>query len=142
MESFPFKKLMISNEIKSTDHSSWDIPPRVYRNLDLSGRLDVYHPGAFLVVLKEECCATLLAIRADIPYEGIPCPDLMTDAESLGMSALGHWAQGKGDGWTRRVHEVHLGGVCSKLCWQIMVKILESIYKAICGLRYPEYSGS
>ncbi|GIX84738.1 hypothetical protein CDAR_279211 [Caerostris darwini] len=80
----------LSWKIKSRDHYSWSKPPRDYRNSDLSGKLDVYPPGAFLVVLKEGSCTTLLAIRVDIPYEGIPCPDLMTDAESLGMSAVGH----------------------------------------------------
>ncbi|GIX94119.1 hypothetical protein CEXT_76851 [Caerostris extrusa] len=78
---------------KSRDHSSWSKPLRDYRNLDLSGKLDVYPPGAFLVVLKEESCTTLLAIRVDIPYEGISCPDLM---KSFGMSAVGHWIQGMG----------------------------------------------
>ncbi|GIY16022.1 hypothetical protein CEXT_712501 [Caerostris extrusa] len=62
-------------DIKSPDHSFWSKPPRDYRNLDLSGKLDVYPPGAVLVVLREEGCTMLLAIPANIPYEGIPCPD-------------------------------------------------------------------
>ncbi|GIX84735.1 hypothetical protein CDAR_418031 [Caerostris darwini] len=68
---------------KSRDPSSWSKPPRDYRNSDLSGRLDVNPHGVFPVALKEGRCTTLLALRADIPSEGIPCPDLMTDAESL-----------------------------------------------------------